>query len=301
MPLSLENFPFEHIALTHFSVVLLGDWTQFSPRQKEATHTLCNNEEWELLFGELPRPSYHLLENNRSICILRGLNFHGDEREDMISIRLLITPKVIYIAHRDSLRSLQEALAEAHKSPSAIHWMFRLSDLITEKIETLIFELDERADALEESILRSFDKEQRATLMDLRSTVIDLRRYLLPQRETFLRMARFKIEGISVHTTHDLYERYSRLCDTLQTLRERLKLLHEEITSHLNERTNHILYILSIISAIFLPLTFLTGLLGINVGGIPGAETSWAFAVVVIFSLFLGGGIFLFFKKKKWI
>ncbi|MCW8891310.1 MAG: zinc transporter ZntB, partial [Sedimenticola sp.] len=60
------------------------------------------------------------------------------------------------------------------------------------------------------------------------------------------------------------------------------------------------MYILAIISAIFLPLSFITGLLGINVGGIPGAESSLGFVTVIISIVVMGGGLWAFFRWRRW-
>jgi zinc transporter len=64
---------------------------------------------------------------------------------------------------------------------------------------------------------------------------------------------------------------------------------------------NKAMYILSIIAAIFLPLGLLTGLLGINVGGIPGAENKWAFVFVSLFLVAIAAGLISLFKRIKWL
>ena len=64
---------------------------------------------------------------------------------------------------------------------------------------------------------------------------------------------------------------------------------------------NRAVYILSIVAAIFLPLGLLTGLLGINVGGIPGAENRWAFFLVVVILIAIAAGLLVWFRKIKWL
>ena len=64
---------------------------------------------------------------------------------------------------------------------------------------------------------------------------------------------------------------------------------------------NKTMYILSIVAGIFLPLGLLTGLLGINVGGIPGTENPWAFAIFCVLLLIIAGGQIWLFKRKKWM
>ncbi|MBT3807109.1 MAG: hypothetical protein HOG03_21300 [Desulfobacula sp.] len=72
-------------------------------------------------------------------------------------------------------------------------------------------------------------------------------------------------------------ERTARFVQDIESARDRALISQEEIKSRTSNQMNKAIYILSIITAIFLPLSLLTGLLGINVGGIPGAENKWAF------------------------
>ena len=74
----------------------------------------------------------------------------------------------------------------------------------------------------------------------------------------------------------------------------------EAFVSRLAEQTNKRMYILSVVAAIFLPLSFLTGLLGINVGGIPGAESPLGFPVVIIIMLIIALGLWFFFRWRRW-
>jgi len=98
-----------------------------------------------------------------------------------------------------------------------------------------------------------------------------------------------------------VYDRLPRYIEDLDAARERAAVTQEELVSRLSEQMDKRMYVLSIVAAIFLPLGFLTGLLGINVGGIPGAEYKAGFA---IFCLLLVGLIIaevIIFKKKKWM
>ena len=83
--------------------------------------------------------------------------------------------------------------------------------------------------------------------------------------------------------------------------RERAAITQEELRSHLAEQMNKAMYTLSIVAAIFLPLSLLTGLLGINVAGIPGTENHWAFTIVTVAIVAMGIGLVAWFKKIHWL
>ena len=92
-----------------------------------------------------------------------------------------------------------------------------------------------------------------------------------------------------------------RHIEELDTIRDKVALIQEELANRLSEQLNKKMYILSIISAIFLPLSFLTGLLGINIGGIPGAENENAFYIFSLILVFIISVQLTIFKKKRWI
>jgi len=92
-----------------------------------------------------------------------------------------------------------------------------------------------------------------------------------------------------------------RHIEELDTIRDKVILIQEELANRLSDQMNKKMYILSIISAVFLPLTFLTGLLGINIGGIPGAQNDNAFYVFSAILILIVTVQYVIFKKKRWI
>ena len=95
-------------------------------------------------------------------------------------------------------------------------------------------------------------------------------------------------------------DRLIRHIEDLDAVRERAAVTQEELLSRLSDQINTRMYVLSVVAAIFLPLGFLTGLLGINVGGIPGTENPWAFLIFLLFIIVIFVGQMLWFRSKKW-
>ncbi len=126
---------------------------------------------------------------------------------------------------------------------------------------------------------------------------------MAPQRDAFAKLITDKIawfDDDSRLRLREVSDRLIRHIEDLDAVRERAAVTQEELLSRLSDQMNTRMYVLSIVAAIFLPLGFLTGLLGINVGGIPGTENPWAF---LIFSVFIVGILvvqMLWFKYKKW-
>ena len=92
----------------------------------------------------------------------------------------------------------------------------------------------------------------------------------------------------------------SRYVEDFHAMQERALILQEQIWSEHNEQLNQRMYMLAIITTVFLPLSFLTGLLGINVGGIPGADSPYGFSVFITITLLMGFGVMWLLKRKHW-
>ena len=96
-------------------------------------------------------------------------------------------------------------------------------------------------------------------------------------------------------------DRLTRTVEELDAARDRAAVTHEEMASRVGELTNQRLYVLSIITAIFLPLGFITSLLGVNVGGVPGQHVEWGFWLLCgLFAVGLGIQLWLF-RRWKWL
>jgi Mg2+ and Co2+ transporter CorA len=127
---------------------------------------------------------------------------------------------------------------------------------------------------------------------------------LSPQKEALIKLYNEKISWLNEYQKIELRETNDQLIrhiEELDTIRDKIMLIQDELVNNLSQELNSKMYIMAIISAIFLPLTFLTGLLGINVGGIPGAENENAFYIFTIVLLFVVTFQFFIFKKSKWI
>ena len=92
-----------------------------------------------------------------------------------------------------------------------------------------------------------------------------------------------------------------RHIEDIDTVRERVAMAQEELTGRIAEEMNQRTYVLTVVAAIFLPLGFFTGLMGINVGGMPGLEDKDAFWVVVAICVAVMAGLALVFRLKRWL
>jgi zinc transporter len=185
----------------------------------------------------------------------------------------------------------------------AADFMVQLATRLIERMEPVINNLDEDTDNLEEKIIDEPDIKLRTEIIKMRKEAILLRRYLAPQREVISRLRTSEqkwLTKIHKRQLHENYDRITRYVEDLDSIRERTQIVQDELQNSIADKLNKNMYILSVIAAIFLPLGFLTGLLGINVGGIPGADNPDAFMIFCGVLVVLVLVQVVLFKRMKW-
>lgn len=240
----------------------------------------------DALVAEETRPRVTRVGNGL-IVILRGINtIEGEDPEDMVSIRLWIDPCRIVSLSRRRVRAVEDLvhMLELGQGPQdSAEFLVRLIERLVQRIEGFWRTLEDEADDMEEEVLDGGGNELRGRLAELRRRSIILRRYLQPQRDALRNVQLDHPQWLESNDLRGLAEELDaieRVVEDADAMRERMALVRDELAGKLSERLNRNMYLISILSALFLPLGFLTGLLGINVGGLPGANAPDAFWIV---------------------
>jgi zinc transporter len=245
---------------------------------------------------------------NGLLLALRGINLNPSaDPEDMVSIRIYLDANRIITSRNRSLTTTDDIAAaiDSGNGPlDSADFLCLMTAGLTLGIETTVDQLEVRADELEEHMLSQSDRVVRSGLASIRRESIILRRYLTPQREAMNSLLSQRVSWLTEHYRIELREtadHLTRLIENLDATKDRATVIHEELVSVMSEQLNKRMYVLSIVSVIFMPLGFLTGLLGVNVAGIPGAQNPMAFewfalSLIVIVVVQLG-----LFKRFKWM
>src|SRR5690606_482493 len=239
---------------------------------------------------------------------LRGINHNpGAEPEDMISVRIWATASVVISLRSypvNAFHAVREETAAGIISPTPGGLLVAICERLIDNIEPVVEQLKEEADEFEERLLAARERLPATALAEFRRTILLLRRYILPQREA---MAQLQREGRMIfeeeHTIHlrETGDRITRIAEELDSIRERAAVLQDQVAGQRQETLNRRLLVLSVVSAFFLPLTFVTGLFGMNLGGIPFEEEPWSFAAVVALTGVLALILLGFSKWRRWI
>ncbi len=259
-----------------------------------------------LLAGET-RPRSHIGESG-SLLVLRGVNTNpGGDPEDMVSVRVWIERDRIISTRRRRLLSVQDLRAELEDGEgpaSSGEFLTMLIARLADRIGDFVNDIEERIGHIEDLGAQEGPAQLRQSITELRRQVASVRRFLAPQRDALDRLYRHSGSLLSESETHDLREEADRLTRYLEDIdlaRERLLVLQEEMLALMAQEQNTRMYVLSVVAAVFLPLTFITGLLGMNVGGLPGLENPNGFVVSAVTMVVSAIVLFVFFRWKKWL
>ena len=261
----------------------------------------------DALLADETRP--RILEFDQgAMMILRGVNLNENANpEDMISIRLWIDQsRIISIQRRNlkAVRDIRERLTSGTGPKNSGDFIAALTGRLFERMEPVFSDLDNRLDVLEGQAIDNPDSLDRQNVTVLRKQATLFYRYIVPQKEVMSHLSRIDFAWLDQSHKRSMQEaldRITRYVEDLDSIRARAQIVKDELANAQADRMNKNTYVMSIVAAIFLPLGFLTGLLGINVGGIPGAENDFAFWIVCLmcfaFILVIGG----LFRFLKWL
>jgi len=175
---------------------------------------------------------------------------------------------------------------------------------IIDRMNPTIADLNEQVDELEEKIDNMNADSGRADLAEIRRESILLRRYLAPQRDALNTLALQDMDWITEDNRlriREAADQATRITEELEAIRERCAIVHDGLVDKRSEEMNRNMMILSVVAAIFLPLGLVSGMMGINVGGMPWVDSAngfWIVSGIVVVTGFLQ---LLVFKLLKWI
>jgi zinc transporter len=289
-------------------------WLHWDRSQPQAQDWLRNSSglsefSCDLLLEENTRPRVLNLPNDEMLLFLRGVNLNpGAEPEDMVSMRIFADARRVISMRLRPLRAVSdvvEQFALGRGPQNASELILALASQLTSKVETLLVALTEPVDAEEDHI----DADERyapdhAQLQQIRRRSASLRRFLAPQRDIYAQLAASKrpwFDADACGYWNELTNYLTRYLEELELIRERVALILESEHRRMSEQMNRTLYRFGIITGFFLPLSFLTGLLGINVGGIPGAEIPYAFILVCVLMVAVTCAQWWLFRRLRWL
>lgn len=205
----------------------------------------------------------------------------------------------LFDAFRDRIR-LDQGLVRKKK---ADYLLYRLIDIIVDNYYTVLDNIGEQLETIEDKIYRNPSEENFYKIQALNKELIFLRKAVYPLREAVSLLVKneygfIKEENYRFYT--DVYDHVMHLVDSQDTYRDLISNLTDIHINSLNTRLNEVMKVLTVISTIFMPLTFIVGVYGMNFEFMPELRWKYSYYVVWGIMLVMAAGMLRFFKFKKW-
>lgn len=258
------------------------------------------------LLASETRPRCDGLENAALINLRGTARDPMDDSDGLVSIRVWVEARRVTTVSRRPIVALAkvEAAMRAGQLTDGGDFVAALAHAISTELDPQVADLGDQLDDCEAMLDDGDIYALRRQIARLRSHAIVLRRFVAPDRDALAAMAQLDYPWISKDDRLHLREaadRFARMAEELEAVRERAALLHEQLTDLRAEKVDRRSLAIAVVAFIFLPLTFLTGLLGMNVKGIPFADNTWAFWGVVGVCMAIGAGVMGWFAVRHWL
>lgn len=242
---------------------------------------------------------------------LKMLNYDNDSNE-------IYYEQVSFVLGKNYIISLQETIGDVFdtirkriregkgkvRRKKADYLLYLLIDAVIDNYFIILEQLESNSESLEDKIFNNPNQEALELIQQLKKNILFLRKSILPLREAIGNLLKEEsklIERKTIKYFSDTYDNIIHIIDTLETHREITANLMDVYVSGLSNKMNAIMRVLTIITTIFIPLTFIVGIYGMNFQYMPELEWEWGYPVICIIMLFLSIIMIFFFKKKKWL
>ncbi|MFA5337585.1 MAG: magnesium/cobalt transporter CorA [Candidatus Omnitrophota bacterium] len=256
------------------------------------------------------RPKMEDLENYIYV-VLKMLSYNVENAEIEIEQISLVVGQNFVISFQETVGDVFDPIRDRIKNSrgrirkmGADYLAYALVDAIVDHYFKILDEFGEKIEFLEEEIITRPDQLVLKEIYHLKREIIFLRKVIFPLKEMLRSLERSDSPLIKEPTRiyfRDIYDHVIQVADSMEMFREMLTGMVEAYLSSLSNKMNEVMKVLTVIATIFMPLTFVTGIFGMNFRYIPGLERVWGFPIAIVLMLAIGIYMLRYFRKKTWI
>ncbi|HNS13873.1 MAG TPA: magnesium/cobalt transporter CorA [Syntrophorhabdaceae bacterium] len=232
-----------------------------------------------------------------------GVIVHAEQISMVLGQRFVITFNENNGSIFDPVRMLLKNDKGRIRKMGADYLMYSLIDVVVDNYFTVLETLGERIEDLEARLIAKPGAGTLKVMQALKNNMIFLRKIVWPLREVVGNMERGQSPLIHDYThvyLRDVYDHSVHIMDTIETFRDMLSAMLDIYLSSISNRMNEVMKVLTIIATIFIPLTFIVGLYGMNFEYMPELRLRWGYPAVLLVMLAVGISMIFYFKRKKW-
>ncbi|MDE4908256.1 magnesium/cobalt transporter CorA [Methanogenium marinum] len=245
-------------------------------------------------------------------CIRQDNDEQSDEKYNITSAQLsiILTERGVCSFEENESNIFDSVITRLFDEKSRIrkygpdYLMYALTDCVVDNYFLVFERIGEDIEDLEEKIIDGTDPDVMEEIYTLKRNLLDIRKRVWPLRETISGIIRSKPDFISEQTEvflKDVSDHLYQLNDILESYREMSTGLYEIHLSTLSNRMNEVMKVLTIIATIFIPLTFIAGIYGMNFASMPELQWEFGYPAAILAMLVTAGIMVLYFRKKQWI
>ncbi|MFG1294201.1 MULTISPECIES: zinc transporter ZntB [Xanthobacter] len=243
-----------------------------------------------------------------ALLSLRGINLQRNALpEELITVHLWVDVKRIISVQHEPLSAIadyEDMLKRGRCPRTQGEFVAELSMRLVDRLDAVVNSLIDEADDLEDSVEKTESSVLLPKVAVLRRVAIKLRRHIAPQREA---LNHFSLEDDDWlgpkdrNRLRDAADRVTRFTEELDSVRERAAVIRDQMVDRRAEQMNQSMLVLAVVTVVFAPLTLISGMFGMNVGGIPGSQDGEGFWIVTVILIALGMFFFWAFRRLRWI
>ncbi|MBW4085340.1 magnesium/cobalt transporter CorA [Paenibacillus sp. S150] len=258
----------------------------------------------DCLSEEDQRPKIEIYESHYFI-VVNSIRF-DDEEIFLRALNVFLGRHFIITVTKQKiheLRVLKPILWEQEVSEPD-RFLYLLIDLVVDNYFSVGDRIEARIEKLEEDILMHTKKSHLSEIIGLRSEILWLKKMLGPQKEVINTLNKKDLRLIDDQLQKyfsDIYENAVKISETFETYRDLMGNLREAYQSSIANRANEIMRVFTAITTIFMPLTVITGIYGMNFDNMPELHTRYGYYGVIAVMATLGCGMLFIFRKKEWL
>ncbi|MBK9358247.1 MAG: hypothetical protein IPN08_12795 [Bacteroidales bacterium] len=178
-----------------------------------------------------------------------------------------------------------------------------LIDKIVANYFVILEKIEDHIESTELELIRDTDLISPGHLMHLKKQLIQIRKHVYPLRDEIRKLQRDEsilIDRKTIKYINDLYDHLQNIIQNLESFRDTISNLMELYSSTISNKLNSVMKTLTVVGVIFIPLTFIVGLYGMNFDYMPELRYHWGYPVVLIAMLFISAGMYMYMKSRKW-